>query len=593
VLATSREPLRAQGERVYRLPPLPVPPKSAELDAGEALRYAAVSLFAERAAAADASFVLADDSVAAVSEICRRLDGIALAIELAAARVNVLEPRRLAALLDERFRVLTAGSRTALPRQQTMWALIDWSYDLLSEREQRLFRNLAVFAGGWTLDAALEVCGCDDTESLLWALVDKSLVVAEPAGDVERYRFLESTREYARRRLEQAGDAEATARRHAAWTVAFAERARAARETTPDFLWFAQVDAELDNVRAALDWSLRRAREPRLGAALAAALGEYWPPRQRREGRMWLEAARAALDAEREPGLTASVELGLAATLPLSVERVERAAGIVAVFRRVGDERELVRALRLYGDALIFAGDLDASEAALNEGIALARRIGERRRLVVLLDALGAVCRLRGDFAGARSRQQEALELSLARDGDASRYHAQALANLGELEFALGDVERAIAPATQARALFARLGDADHAANVLLNLTAYSLAADRLDDAADFARRTLVEIDALQQPFTVAAALEHVAAIAGRSGDCERAARLLGFTDARLRTLKLQRQPTERAGYERLRAALAARFEPADLERRLAEGATLTEVHAIELAATMLARAPS
>jgi predicted ATPase/DNA-binding XRE family transcriptional regulator len=584
LLATSREPLRIGGERVYRLPPLAFPPKRAALGADEALRYGAVSLFAERAVAADATFRLNDESATAVAEICRRLDGIALAIELAAARVNVLEPRRLAKLLDERFRVLSLGSRTALPRQQTMWALIDWSYDLLAEPEQELFRRLSVFAGGWTLEAAIDVCGCDDTETLLWALVDKSLVVAEPSGDEERYRFLESTHEYARRRLEQSGESETLAARHAVWMGAFGERAKAALETMPELVWFAHVDAELDNVRAALDWSLKRARAPALGAALAAALGEYWPPRQRREGRMWLEAAQAAVDAERDPALAAAVALGLAATLPLSVERVERATEVVAAFRKVGDERELVRALRLYGDALIFADALDASEAALDEAVAIARRIGERRRLVALLDALGAARRLRGDFAGARLRQQEALDLSLARDGVASRYHAQALANLGELEFALGNVERAAEFAAQARELFQRLGDADHAANVLLNLAAYALAGDRFDAAESYARRTLAEVAGRQQPFTVAAALEHLAAIAGLSGDFERAARLLGFSDARLRSLKLLRQPTERAGYDRLSEALAAHYDADELARRLAEGAALSEERALALA---------
>ena len=187
------------------------------------------------------------------------------------------------------------------------------------------------------LDAALDVCACEGSEELLWALVDKSLVVAEPGDEEERYRFLESTREYARRRLDESGEADAFAERHARWTLAFAERAKALLETMPDRAWFALIDAELDNVRAALDWSLRRGHAPLLGAALVAALGEYWPPRQRREGRAWLEAAQAAVDAEREPALAASVALGLAATLPLSVERAERAAQIVAAFRHVGD----------------------------------------------------------------------------------------------------------------------------------------------------------------------------------------------------------------------------------------------------------------
>jgi tetratricopeptide (TPR) repeat protein len=276
--------------------------------------------------------------------------------------------------------------------------------------------------------------------------------------------------------------------------------------------------------------------------------------------------------------------LGHAATLSMGIERRERAAAAVRAYRNLGDERELVRALRLYGDALIFADALDESENALLEGLEIGRRIGERRRLVVLLDALGAVRRMRGDFYGARVRQQEALHVSLARGGQTSRYHAQALANLGELEFALGDVGRAVELATEARAGFVRLGDGDHAANVLSNLAAYAIARDRLGAAAGFVRDALAEVHGRQQPFTVAAALEHAAVIAGLSGDLEHAATLLGFTEARFAALHLQRQPTERAGYERLLAALAARFDESDLARRLAAGANLSEETAIELA---------
>ncbi len=591
VLATSREPLRIGGERVYRLPPLPFPPPGGTLDARDALQYAAVTLFADRASAADASFRLSDESAAAVAEICRRLDGIALAIELAAARVNVVEPRRLATLLDERFRVLEGGKRTALPRQRTMWALIDWSYDLLSDEEKRLFRRLSVFGGGWTPAAAADVCGDPAVEVLLWGLVDKSLVAAEPAGDDdERYRFLESTREYARRQAEMNGETEALSRAHAEWCLRFVEHAKSALETMPEMQWFALVDAELDNIRTALDWCLRKAHAPEMGAAIAAALGEYWPPRQRREGRTWLELAEAALAAkaaaneERDAGLAAAVLLAHAATLPLGVERRDLAARAVAAYRTLSDERELVRALRLYGDVLLFADALDESEIALMEGLEIGRRIGERRRLVVLLDALGAVRRLRGDLHGARVRQQEALDVSLARGGAASRYHAQALANLGELEFALGDVRRATELASEAREAFVRLGDGDHAANVLSNLAAYAIAEDRLDAAAALAREALAEVHGRHHPFTVAANLEHLAVIAGLSGDSERAATLLGFTEARFAALRLLRQPTECAGYDRLREALSARFESSDLQRRFAGGAALSEEAAIGLA---------
>jgi predicted ATPase len=596
LLATSREALRVGGERAYRLPPLAVPPDRTALAAEDVLRYGAVILFAERAVASDATFRLSDESAPAVAEICRRLDGIALAIELAAARVDVLAPRRLAQKLDERFRVLTAGSRTALPRQQTMWALIDWSYDLLCEKERLLFRRLSVFAGGWTLEAACAVCADDPTEmgkdalgsaeilSLLWTLVEKSLVVAEPGDEEERYRLLESTREYAHRRLVESGESETVARRHAARFLAFGERAKAALETMSDLEWFALVEVELDNVRAALDWSLKQHNAVDLGAALASALGEYWPIRQPREGRGWLEAANVSVDAARDPTLAAAVTLALVGVLPLGVERREQAERAVAAYRRLPDARELARALRLYGNALIFAGALDDGGAALQEALAIVRALGDERRIFTLLDSLGTARRLRGDLDGARVLLQEALELSKVHDGSASRRHSHFLANFAELEFARGDIERAIELALQARESFRRLGNRDEAALMGSNLAAYSLAAGRVDAASAYAREALEELRGHMQPFGLVVALEHLAVIAGLSGDLERATNLLGFTEARLLALDLARQPTERLGYERLRTALTAQFTADELARRLAAGAALTEQQAIDLA---------
>ena len=199
LLATSREPLRIGGEYVYRMPSLAFPLQSDTLTAEDALSYGAVALFAQRAAASDARFKLTDENAPVVAEICRRLDGIALAIELAAARVKVLAPRQLAQKLDKRFRVLTGGSRTALPRQQTMRALIDWSHDLLSPKEQKLFRRLAIFVGGWALETAGAVCADEEAAEdaieswevldLLSSLVDKSLVHAEQMEGGMRYRL--------------------------------------------------------------------------------------------------------------------------------------------------------------------------------------------------------------------------------------------------------------------------------------------------------------------------------------------------------------------------------------------------------------------
>ena len=217
ILATSREALNVSGEHVYRMPSLAVPPAENRVTATEAMTYGAISLFVERANAADARFRLDDANANAVAEICRRLDGIALAIELAAPRIKVLSAQQLSQRLDERFRLLTGGSRAALPRQQTMRALIDWSYDLLSDNEKTIFRRVSIFAGGWTIDAASEVCADDTIESwdvldILSTLVDKSLVASELHGSHQRYRLLESMRQYARERLTTSADAAAVAR---------------------------------------------------------------------------------------------------------------------------------------------------------------------------------------------------------------------------------------------------------------------------------------------------------------------------------------------------------------------------------------------
>ena len=616
LVATSREALRVGGERTYRLPPLAVPPDRAVMAREEALRYGAVTLFAERAAASDRRFRLSDESAPVVGEICRRLDGIAFAIELAAARVSVLAPRTLAQKLDERFGLLTGGSRTALPRQQTMWALIDWSYDLLREKEQLLFRRLSVFANGWTPEAADEVCAgpapgaernvLEPSEifALLCALVDKSLVVAEPSGGDERYRLLESTREYARQRLVESGEAEAVARRHATWCLSFAERSKSALETMADLEWLASVEVELDNVRAALDWSMAHGHDLDLGAAIAATLGGYWTIRQPREGRKWLEAASTYADAARKPELAAAVTLALVGVLPLGVERRRCAEQAVAAYRASPDEREFARALRLYGNALIFAGELDDGEAALQEALAICRRLGDERRVVATLNSLGTARRLRGDLDGARDLLRHALELCFIRDGDDgadgsdSRPDSHSfrnlvrsefalgdvlLTNLAELEFALGDFERAVELAKQARGLVRHLKNRDEATPTDSNLAAYSIAAGRLDEAATYAREAVEQRDG-QHPFGLVVALEHLAVIAGLSGEAERAAKLLGYTDARLRSMGLARQPTEGVGYERLRAVLATHLAANECDRRMADGAALSEEQAIELA---------
>jgi predicted ATPase/class 3 adenylate cyclase len=382
ILATSREGLNVSGERVYRMPSLALPPEG-PLTAAQGAAYGAVALFAERACAADGRFALTDANAAIVAEVCRRLDGIALAIELAAPRVKVLAVDQLARRLDERFRILTGGSRSALPRQQTMRALIDWSYDLLSDREKVVFRRTGVFVGGFTLEAAVAVCsadaGIDEWEVLdvLSILVDKSLVAAEIQGSQQRYRLLESVRDYARTRLVELGELDQIMRSHAAHFLAYAEARRAIWGVTPTGQWVEPMVPEMDNFRAALSWSLKH--DPPGAADLAAALHRFFDRLAlQEEGLRWIERA---MDANQT--LPQSVEAALMrarGTLFLNQGRMSdaREAGLrsLELARAIGDEAQIIH-------ALLFMSSAEPGEERVEfthlvrEGVERAERFGD------------------------------------------------------------------------------------------------------------------------------------------------------------------------------------------------------------------------
>jgi predicted ATPase/DNA-binding winged helix-turn-helix (wHTH) protein len=279
ILVTSREPLRAEGEWLHRLASLEVPPSSDEFTAVEALRYSAVQLFNERATAAAADFTFADADVGAVLEICRRLDGVPLALELAAARIDVLGVRELAAHLDDRFRLLTSGRRTALPRHQTLGATLDWSYQLLAESERRMLRRLAVFAGDFPLEAAIAVTADSAPSEVvdhIGSLVAKSLVAADLRAEFPRYRLLDTTRLYSREKLTCSGELQQVARCHAEYYCAVFAHADAESETRPQAEWLAIYGPHLDNVRAGLDWAFSAEGDPLIGVALTIAVVPLW-----------------------------------------------------------------------------------------------------------------------------------------------------------------------------------------------------------------------------------------------------------------------------------------------------------------------------
>ena len=281
VMATSREPLRAQGEWRHRLAPLKLPPAEAQLTRQDALAFSAVQLFNERASATADDFTIADDDIPAVVEICRRLDGVPLALELAAAHVGAFGIKGLTARLHDRLPLLIQGRRTALPRQQTLRATLDWSYNLLSEVEQVVLRRLAVFRGDFTLAAAGEVATDGELlrESVVNGvanLVDKSLLVADVGGDVTYYRLLEITRAYAQQRLQESGEGERVARLHARYFRGLFVRAEASAATRSQTEWLADYGRDIGNLRAALQWALSPGGDAALGVALAAAATDFW-----------------------------------------------------------------------------------------------------------------------------------------------------------------------------------------------------------------------------------------------------------------------------------------------------------------------------
>jgi predicted ATPase/DNA-binding winged helix-turn-helix (wHTH) protein len=276
VLATSREVLRVHGEHVFRVPPLTVPPET-RAEPNDALDHAAVELFIARAAALGSDFKRNEENFSAIASICRRLDGIPLAIEFAAAHAVMMGPPEIAALLDDRFKFLTTGRRTALPRHQTLRATLDWSYDLLPETEARVLRHLAVFAGDFLLDAAVAVAGASvSVTDHLANLVAKSLVVADVRGQTPHYRLLDTTRVYALEKLRSGGEYRQAARRHAEYYRDFLAQAEAESESKPQGDWLAIYGRHIDNVRASLNWAFAPDGDPQIGVALTATAVPLW-----------------------------------------------------------------------------------------------------------------------------------------------------------------------------------------------------------------------------------------------------------------------------------------------------------------------------
>jgi predicted ATPase len=537
-----------------------------------------VQLFADRARLSQSTFRLTEANATAVAQVCRRLDGIPLAIELAAARVKAISVEQIAVRLDDGFRLLTGGSRTAQPRQQTLRATLDWSYNLLTEAERALLRRLSVFAGGWTLEAAEAVCGGDDerpttndqrsltTEQrptitdapgvgrsslvvrrddvldFLTALVEKSLVVYEEQGGESRYRLPETVRQYGRERLMEAGEAAALRACHLDHYVEFGERAGTELFGPDQVAWMDRLEAEDDNLRAALEWSIENG-EAGLGLRLAGAIWRYW--HTRRSLSEWRERLERllSLPRAREPTLERARTLDGVAVMALRSGDHEAGRSLyeemLAIGRELGDRWVIATAHNGVGDALRFLRDMDGAEARCREALEIARAMGDRWTIAFSLICLGLVAHTRGDLDQAHAAYIECLAIR-SELGD-RRSIAFSFNGLHWLSRHRRDLAAARVYAEKELATFKEVGD--HRFVIEALGMAARLARDQGDYAAARAHcedRLVMARRAPEGRGHAAAALECLGYVAYLEGDLEAAQELLARSLAMFREMDWQ-----------------------------------------------------
>lgn len=580
VLATSREALSVPGEAVFLMPSLPVPPANVPLTAEAALQCDSVRLFTERAADALGGYTLTDEDAPLVATICRRLDGMPLATELAAARLRMLKPAEIAVRLENVFRLLTGGSRVALARHQTLRATIDWSFSLLSAAEQAVLARLSVFVDGCSLEGATAVAAGDDIEpddvfDLVSALVSKSLLVADTAGTATRYRMLETTRQYAAEKLSIAGDGPA---RCAACTYLLNVFRRAERDwpTQGTDAWLAAYRPEAENLRAAIEWSFGEG-DPKLGVALVANAGAVAQELSlRADLTRWTEAALPHLSPA-VPQVDIATILYLhtlqqkrLGTHEVAAERLEA----IRLFRELGDRIGLSRALRQTAMARAMPGPLnDAIAAMLSEAVALLRPLAPHKDLATALAHTGGMYCLCRDEERARRFNEAAFAM---REALADRTGLLASAvNLAEAICLAGDARGALRFARQAEAEARARNAVATLALILSNSAGYLLAMGDADAARISAHEAFGLARAIGDNYLAVLCLEHLGLAAAMAGDLDYAARLIGFTSSQYATHGWTRAPLEQSGFDRVTEILRVGLAEAELASLQEHGSLL------------------
>ena len=551
VVATSRQQLGITGEYVYKVPSLSAPDPRLVVRADDLVRYEAVSLFVERARVHMSDFAISDDTARAIASVCARLEGSPLAIELAAARIRSMSIREIDERLHQRFQLLTGGPRTALPRQQSLRSMLDWSYDLLTDREKALLCRTSVFAGGWTLPAAAAICsgdGIDEAEvlDLMTSLTDKSLVVADPRERGTRYRTLEMVREYTREHL-ATGQEQRLREKHLAYFVAFA--AQANPRGADQQAWLDRLEAEHDNLRAALvdagqTLDIRAAR-----LRLAGNLWWFWLAHGHLgEGRRHLASA---LEATASDGASAARASALNGAAVLAFEQGDYDAArllweeAIAVSEAIGPEHGMTLALRGLAGLALIQGDYDRAEALYEKVLAVQKSGNDAGTL----GNLGLVAHAKGDYAKARELHSRAL--AMHRQSGDTRSAAICLANLGIVLTDLGQHPDAKAMFEEGLALFEQTGDRRGAASTKCYMGNQACEMGDHRAARHLYQQSLAARFDLGDRLGVVEVLEGIACVQAGVADIDSAARLWGFSDRLRQELHTPMERAQRRRYDR------------------------------------------
>jgi predicted ATPase/class 3 adenylate cyclase/Tfp pilus assembly protein PilF len=586
VLATSREGLHVAGETAFTVLPLSIP-DPAQITNLESLTLSeAVRMFIDRAAAAQPAFQVNNLNAPAVAEICYRLEGIPLAIELAAARVRSLPVEKIAERIGDRFRLLTGGDRASLPRHQTLRALVDWSHDLLSEPEQALLRRLSVFAGGWTLEAAEAVCPGGvvdelDVLDLLGNLVEKSLVGLHPESG--RYSMLETVRQYAHEKLESAAETSTFRHQHYRFYLSLAETPNPCFTGPDHATWIERMEAEADNLRAAIQWALESGKADD-ALHLCFVLRKFWRAGYFSEGLSWLERALALRQEASQHALAEG--LVMAGELAYDTGEIgvmdDYMSECLSIARAEGYDHLTVAALVFLGAGIYGKGDPAQAHSMLEEALAIEQKLGDKGMMSIVLLVMGGQYGREGDILQAQRFYEQSLALS--REAGEIWCMSASLHNLGLILYNQGELETAQGMFEQSLAIKRPLKSKVDIANGLGDLGLIAIQKNQTERARELEVESLIIRRQIGNLFYMAVSFSGLASVLRLEGQPVKAAKLQGFVTAILEQKETKFELGEQMDYDATATALKAVLWEDGYRQAIEAGKALTLLQAIEIA---------